>query len=85
MSQAFVRRNQFIGLADAFRFARIPFICAGIVALVSADPIGRALAIVLAATVVIAGLALNARQIFLGRPSRRMIAEPTIYESRRAA
>ncbi len=85
MSQAFVRRNQLIGLADAFRFARIPLFCAALVALVSADPIGRTIAIVLGTVVVVTGVALNAPQIFLGRQGRRLTVAPTTYETRRAA
>jgi hypothetical protein len=71
MSQTLARQLE--GLAAAFRFSRIPLACAAIVALVNSDPVGRTLAIVLGVLVVGAGVALNAGQIFLGRPSFRSV------------
>lgn len=85
MSQSFVRSSRLAGLAEAFRFARIPFFCAAVVALVSADPIGRTLALVLGLAFVISGVALNARQIFAGRDAQQPTATPTTYQTRRAA
>ena len=85
MSQSFVRHRRLAGLAEAFRFARIPFFCAAVVALVSPDPIGRTLAIVLGAAFVVAGLVLNAGEILGGRPAAQQSAAPTTYEARRAA
>ena len=76
MSQS-VRRGHLEGLAAAIRFARIPLVCAAIVALVNSDPIGRALAIVLGAVFIAAGVALNAGQIFLGRPGNRSVSQGT--------
>lgn len=73
MSQT-VRSGHLEGLAAAFRFFRIPLVCAVIVALVNADPFGRTLAIVLGAVFVAAGVALNAGQIFLGRPTYRRVS-----------
>ena len=71
MSQKLARQLE--GLAAAFRFARIPLACAAVVALVNPDPIGRTLAIVLGAVFVVAGVALNAGQIFLGHASFRSV------------
>jgi hypothetical protein len=85
MSQSFVRSSRLAGLAEAFRFARIPFVCAAVVALVSADPVGRTLAIVLALGFVVSGIAMNARQIFAGRDAQQPTAAPTTYQTRRAA
>ena len=73
MSQS-VRRGHIEGLAAAFRFARIPLVCAAIVAPVNSDPIGRTLAIVLGAVFIAAGVALNAGQIFLGRSTYRRVS-----------
>lgn len=64
-------RARLRGVAAALRFSRLPLICAVIVALASTDPRGRALAIILGAAVLIGGFALQAREIFLGRPARR--------------
>ena len=85
MSQSFVSRSRVGGLVEALRFARIPFFCAAVVAVVSADPVGRTLAIMLGIAFVLGGIALNARQI-LGWPSvQQSAATPTTYEARRAA
>jgi hypothetical protein len=85
MSQSFVSRSRLAGLTEAFRFARIPFVCAAVVALVTADPIGRTLAIVLAAAFVVSGIAMNARTIFGGRGAAQPAIAPTTFEARRAA
>lgn len=82
MSQTVIRQLE--GLASAFRFARIPLACAAIVALVNSDPIGRTLAIVLGVLVIGAGVALNAGQIFLGRPSFRSVPSRSIVRSHNA-
>ena len=85
MSQAAAVRGRLDGLAAAFRFARIPFVCAAIVALVTADPTGRTLAIALGVVFVGFGIALNARQIFLGQPAPQSVQSPASIEVRRAA
>jgi hypothetical protein len=85
MSRSFVSRGRLRGLVEALRFARIPFVCAAVVAVVSADPVGRTLAIILGLAFVLGGIARNARQIF-GRPqARQFAATPTTYDARRAA
>ena len=85
MSQSFVRNVRLSGLVEAFRFARIPLFCAAVVALLSAEPFGRMLAIGLGLAFVASGIALNAREIFGGRRVPQPVSTPTTYEARRAA
>ena len=55
------------GFTAAARVARIPVICALVVALASDAAISRAIAVVVAIAAVMLGVALHAREIFLGR------------------
>lgn len=57
-------------LAATLRFVRIPLICAAFVALTSAQPEGRMIALAIAVVVAGAGLAMHARELF-GRAVRR--------------
>lgn len=85
MSDQFIRGSRLQGLVAAYRFARIPFICAAFIALISPDPVGRAIATALAVVVLLAGLVLNGRDILFGRRQRVPSLVPTTVEHRRAA
>lgn len=85
MSDQFIRGGRLQGLVAAYRFARIPFICAAFIALISPDPVGRTIAIALAVLVVVTGLVLNGRVILFGRKQRLPSLAPTTVEHRRAA
>lgn len=85
MSQAAAVRRRLDGLAAAFRYARIPFVCAAIVALANTEPTGRMLAIAIGIAAVAFGVALNARAIFLGQPASPSAQSPAPVEVRRAA
>ena len=84
MSQTVARRGRLDGLAAAFQVARIPLVCALIVALVNTNPFGRTLAIALGALVIVAGVALNAGQIFLGRPAWREVPSRATVRAQRS-
>jgi GNAT superfamily N-acetyltransferase len=57
---------RFRALRHALRLVMIPFVCALVIALVSEDPRGRALALVLAFASLAFGIAMHAREILLG-------------------
>lgn len=85
MSDQFIRGGRLQGLVAAYRFARIPFICAAFIALISPDPVGRTIASILAVAVILGGLALNRRTILFGRRRDVPSLAPTTVEQRRAA
>jgi hypothetical protein len=56
-------------MALALRFAWIPLACASIVALLSEQRLGRAIAFVIAAAALVLGVAVHFRSIILGEGS----------------
>ena len=59
-----------LALIQAVRLAMIPLVCAVVIALVSADPRGRVLALIVAVASVVFGVGLQMRAIVFGPPHR---------------
>jgi hypothetical protein len=64
------------GLALAVRFASIPLACAALVALLSEETPGRAIAAVVAAASLVLGVAVHFRAVILGRSNEPQIETP---------
>ena len=67
MSRVLTGQVRLRGLRVALHFARLPVVCAGLIALTSEPPRGRVIAAAIALVVSGLGMVIHARQLVLGR------------------